>query len=42
MAEGWRDVTAEGNYAYDYRMDDGDGPITVQVKLQRSERAGGG
>ena len=36
--EGWRDVTAQGNFAYDYRMDDGDGPITVQVKLQRSER----
>lgn len=35
---GWRDVTPEGNFAYDYRLDDGDGPITVQVKLQRSER----
>lgn len=35
---GWRDVTPEGNFAYDYRMDDGQGPITVQVKLQRSER----
>lgn len=37
-AEGWRDVTPEGNYAYDYKMDDGGGPITVQVKLQRSAR----
>ena len=36
--EGWRDVTPEGNYAYDYKVDDGHGPITVQVKLQRSER----
>lgn len=35
---GWRDVTPEGNFAYDYKMDDGQGPITVQVKLQRSER----
>jgi hypothetical protein len=35
---GWRDVTPEGNFAYDYRLDDGRGPITVQVKLQRSER----
>jgi hypothetical protein len=37
-AEGWRDVTPEGNYAYDYKMDDGAGPMTVQVKLQRSAR----
>lgn len=35
---GWRDVTPEGNFAYDYKLDDGAGPITVQVKLQRSER----
>jgi hypothetical protein len=35
---GWQDVTPEGNFAYDYRVDDGQGPITVQVKLQRSER----
>lgn len=35
---GWRDVTPEGNFAFDYKMDDGAGPITVQVKLQRSER----
>lgn len=35
---GWRDVTPDGNFAYDYRVDDGSGPITVQVKLQRSER----
>lgn len=37
-ARGWRDVTPEGNFAYDYSLDDGRGPITVQVKLQRSER----
>lgn len=34
----WRDVTPQGNFAYDYKLDDGKGPITVQVKLQRSER----
>lgn len=37
-AYGWRDVTPEGNFAYDYKMDDGAGPVTVQVKLQRSAR----
>jgi hypothetical protein len=37
-ARGWKDVTPEGNFAYDYSLDDGRGPITVQVKLQRSER----
>ena len=35
---GWRDATPEGNFAYDYKLDDGVGPVTVQVKLQRSER----
>lgn len=35
---GWTDVTPEGNFAYDYSVDDGLGPITIQVKLQRSER----
>lgn len=35
---GWRDVTPEGNFAYDYKLEDGVGPVTVQVKLQRSER----
>lgn len=37
-SHGWRDVTPEGNFAYDYELDDGAGPLTVQVKLQRSER----
>ena len=37
-ARDWRDVTPEGNFAYDYSVDDGRGPITIQVKLQRSER----
>ena len=35
---GWQDITPVGNFAYDYKLDDGVGPITVQVKLQRSER----
>lgn len=33
---GWRDMTPVGNFAYDYKLDDGAGPLTVQVKLQRS------
>ncbi|WP_309639628.1 hypothetical protein [Methylibium sp.] len=37
-ALGWRDVTPIGNFAYDYKMDDGAGAVTVQVKLQRSQR----
>lgn len=37
-SHGWCDVTPEGNFAYDYKMDDGQGPVTIQVKLQRSER----
>ena len=35
---GWKDATPEGNFAYDYSLDKGSGPITIQVKLQRSER----
>lgn len=38
QVRGWRDVTPEGNFAYDYSLDDGLGPIAIQVKLQRSER----
>lgn len=36
-AHGWQDVTPAGNFAYDYKLDDSAGPVTVQVKLQRSE-----
>jgi hypothetical protein len=36
--DGWRDVTPEGNFAFDYKLDDGRGPIAIQVKLQRSVR----
>lgn len=35
---GWADVTPVGNFAYDYKLQDETGPITVQIKLQRSER----
>ena len=38
VAHGWTDVTAVGNFAYDYKLDDSAGTVTVQVKLQRSER----
>jgi hypothetical protein len=31
-------VTPEGNFVYDYKLDEGSGPVTVQVKLQRSAR----
>ena len=37
-SHGWKDVTPVGNFAFDYKLDDGAGPISVQVKLQRSER----
>lgn len=37
-AAGWHDVTPVGNFAFDYQVDDGQGAMTVQVKLQRSER----
>lgn len=36
--QGWRDVTPEGNFAFDYMMEDARGQVSVQVKLQRSER----
>lgn len=37
-SHGWRDVTPEGNFAYDYMLQDALGSVTVQVKLQRSEK----
>lgn len=36
--QGWHDVTPEGNFAYDYKLDDAAGSVTIQVKLQRSQR----
>jgi hypothetical protein len=35
--EGWEDVTSEGDLPYDFKLNDGKGPVTVQVKLQRSK-----
>jgi hypothetical protein len=35
--EGWADVTPEGELPYDFKLDDGNGPVTIQVKLQRSK-----
>ncbi|MFQ5854610.1 MAG: hypothetical protein ACE5LU_03050 [Anaerolineae bacterium] len=35
--EGWKDITPEGNLPYDFKLDDGNGPVTIQVKLQRSK-----
>ncbi len=31
-------VTPEGNFAYDFAVDDGKGTVTIQTKLQRSEK----
>lgn len=36
--KGWSDSTPEGNYAYDYILSDSIGSVSVQVKLQRSEK----
>jgi len=38
LDEGWKDVTPPGNFAYDYMLADGTGEVSVQVKLQRSEK----
>jgi len=38
VEKGWKDATPEGNYAFDYVLRDDAGQVTVQVKLQRSER----
>lgn len=37
-SQGWRDATPEGNFSYDYILEDAQGKVSVQVKLQRSER----
>jgi hypothetical protein len=34
--QGWQDTTPEGDLAYDFRLEDIQGPVRVQVKLQRS------
>lgn len=35
---GWSDVTPEGNFSFDHKLADALGSVTVQVKLQRSEK----
>lgn len=35
---GWQDVTPEGNFPFDYLLKNEVGAVSVQVKLQRSER----
>ena len=37
QANGWRDVTPPGNFAFDHLVEDSHGKISIQVKLQRSE-----
>lgn len=34
---GWEDVTPEGDLPFDYMLKDKTGPVTIQVKLQRSK-----
>jgi len=36
--QGWRNVTPEGNFSFDHLLEDSIGKISVQVKLQRSEK----
>ena len=36
--KGWSDSTPEGNFAYDYILSDQIGKVSIQVKLQRSEK----
>jgi hypothetical protein len=38
IKKGWKDTTPEGNYAYDYILTDAQGSVSIQVKLQRSEK----
>lgn len=35
---GWRNSTPSGNFAFDHRLEDETGFVSVQVKLQRSEQ----
>ena len=36
--KGWRSESIAGNPPFDFRLDDGNGPVHVQVKLQRSAK----
>lgn len=35
--DGWKDVTPSGDAAYDFLIEDGEGRLSIQVKMQRSE-----
>jgi hypothetical protein len=35
---GWTAEKLEGNYSYDHKLKDSGGPVTIQVKLQRSTK----
>jgi len=37
LETGWKDEAPIGNFAYDFLLDDGNGGVKVQVKMQRSE-----
>lgn len=36
--QGWKDDTPEGNHSFDHRLRDAIGAVSIQVKLQRSEK----
>lgn len=38
VERGWRDVMPEGNFSFDHLLEDDIGRVSVQVKLQRSEK----
>lgn len=38
---GWRDAMPPGNHAFDHKVEDDTGAVTIQVKLQRSTLADG-
>ena len=35
--EGWNNTTPDGDLAYDFRLEDDQGPVRIQIKLQRSK-----
>lgn len=38
IARGWKDSTSKGNHPYDFLLVDEDGPVKVQVKMQRLQK----
>lgn len=36
--KGWKDITPPGDLAYDFMLEDAAGPVTIQVKMQRTEK----